>query len=187
LDSIEPAEFFVAPEKSTQVRFTVQVPPEGQAGYYACLVFDALLKDENKDAISSPFEIPVVLSIPPTQEFRGQIFEVEISAVAGKPAMVTAYFRNSGNVHVKPKGRVSLSILKQVQMPDDITYLGKTGYETAAQFNFEEVEQYVLPGEIRRMVAAHPGALARGKYTAEITIDYGGAEPAKLTKEFQLK
>jgi hypothetical protein len=177
----------VPPERSRQVRVTIQAPPEGEGGYYACLVFDALLNDEKKDVISSPFEIPVIMSIPPNQRFDGEISGSEVSAAAGQPALLTVYFRNLGNIHVKPKGKVSLAVLKQVPTTPDLIYVGKSGFEKMAEFTFEEVEQYVLPGEIRQMVAAYPGALGRGKYSAEITVDYGGAEPAKFTKEFQVK
>jgi hypothetical protein len=185
--SVEPVEFNVPPEKSTQVRFTLQAPAQGEGGYYACLVFDALLKDIKEDIISTPFEIPVITNIPPNQKLDAEIFNVEISAAAGKPALLTAYFRNSGNIHVKPKGKVSFNILREVKTTGDLTYIGKSGYEKVADFAFEEIDQYILPGEIRKMMAAYPGALEKGKYTAEIDINYGGAEPAKFAKEFQVK
>ena len=184
---LDPVTFSVAPEKSTQVKFTIKAPEEGEGGYYACLVFDALLKQEKKDAISTPFEIPVLMSMPPKQTFGGEVVDVEVSATAGRPGILTAYFRNRGNIHVKPKGTVTLSRFKQAPQTTDLTYVGKTGYEKVADFPFEEVEQYVLPGEVRKMVAAYAGALERGKYQAEITVQYGGAQPAKLTREFQVK
>jgi P pilus assembly chaperone PapD len=185
--SVEPTAFNVPPEKSTQVRFTLQAPAQGEGGYYACLVFDALLKDVKENIISTPFEIPVITNIPPNQKLSGEIPGIEISATAGKPALVTAYFKNSGNVHVKPQGKGSLTILRQVKPTGDITYVGKSGYEKIGELEFEEIDQYVLPGEIRKMMAAYPGALEKGKYTAEIDINYGGAETAKFSKEFQVK
>jgi hypothetical protein len=184
---LDPVTFSVAPERSAQVRFTIKAPEEGEGGYYACLVFDALLKESNQNVISTPFEIPVLMSIPPKQTYGGEVLDMEIEATAGKPGVLTAYFKNLGNIHVKPKGRVTISKFKAAPQTADLTYVGKTGYEKVVDFAFEDVDQYVLPQGVRKMVAAYAGALDRGKYQAEISITYGGAEPAKLVREFQIK
>ncbi len=184
---LDPVTFTVAPERSAQVRFTIKAPEEGEGGYYACLVFDALLKESNQNVISTPFEIPILMSIPPRQTYGGEVLDMEIQATSGKPGVITAYFRNLGNVHVKPKGRVTISKFKAAPQTADLTYVGKTGYEKVVDFPFEDVDQYVLPQGVRKMVAAYAGALDRGKYQAEVTVNYGGAEPAKLVREFQIK
>jgi len=185
--SLEPQNFTIAPEKRERVKFTLQVPTEGEGGYYACVVFDALLKGSKEGTISTPFQIPVIISVPPNLEKEGEIVDVQIKASAGKPALLTAYFKNTGNVHLKPKGKISLEVLKEIKPTGDIIYVGEPKYEKAGEFLFEEVEQYVLPGGIRKMEAGYPKALEAGKYLAEITIDYGGSEPVKFEKEFRVK
>ena len=185
--SLEPEAFALAPEKRGRVKLALWAPPEGEGGYYACVVFDALLKGSKEGAISTPFQIPVILSVPPNLDKEGEIVDLQIKASAGKPALVTAYFKNTGNIHLKPKGKISLEVLKEIKRTDDIIFMGKPKYEKVAEFLFEEVEQYVLPGGIRRMEAGYPGALEAGKYLAEITIDYGGSEPVKFQKGFRVK
>ena len=185
--SLEPQEFTLAPEKRERVKLTLQAPPQGEGGYYACVVFDALLKGSKEGAISTPFQIPVILSVPPNLDKEGEIVDLQIKASAGKPALLTAYFRNTGNVHLKPKGKISLMVLKEIKPTADFIYVGKPKYENVGELLLDEVEGYVLPGGTRKMEGGYPGALEAGKYLAEITIDYGGSAPIKFKKEFRIR
>ena len=185
--SLEPREFTVAPQKSEKVKFTIQVPNEGKGGYYACLVFDAISKGSKEGAISTPFQIPAIVSIPPNFDKEGEIVDLQVSASAGKPALLTAYFKNTGNIHLKPKGKITLEVLKEVKATGDIIYVGKPKYEKVGEIPFEEVNQYVLPGGVRKMETGYPGALEAGKYLAIVTIDYGGLAPTEFKKEFVVR
>ena len=150
------------------MKFTLRVPSGSEGGYYACVVFDALLKGKKEESITTPFEIPVIMSVPPKLDLKGEVSDLEVSASAGKAAAFTAYFKNTGNIHIKPKGIISLQVFKEVKTTGDVTYVGKAQWEKVAQFPFEDVSQYVLPGGIRKMEAGYAGALGAGKYTAEI-------------------
>lgn len=185
--AFEPEDFTIAPGKGETVKLTIQVPTQGAGGYYACLVFDALLKNSKEDAISTPFLVPLILSVPPDLDKKGEIVDLQIEASAGKPALIAAYFKNTGNIHLKLKGKVSLKLLKEFETTGDIKYIGKPEYEKVDELPFEEVEQYVLPDGIRMMEAGYPGALQAGKYLAEVTVDYEGSSPAKFEKEFTVK
>ena len=185
--SLEPQEFTIPPGKSERVKFTLQAPPEGQGGYYTCVVFDAILRGSKEDAISTPFQIPVLLSVPPDLDKEGEIVDVKVEASAGRPATVTALFKNTGNIHLKPRGRIDLKLLKQVKSIDDFVVLSKPEYEAVGGAYFEEVEQYVLPGGIRKMQAGYPEALEAGKYLAEVFIVCEGSKPIKFEKEFRVK
>jgi len=185
--ALEPAAFTIAPEKRGRAKLTLQAPPQGSGGYYACVVFEALLKGSKEAAISTPFQIPVIISVPPDLEKDGEVVKVEVAASAGKPATVVAVFENKGNTHVKPRGRIALSLLKEMESTDDFIIVSEPKYEELDEIPFEEVEQYVLPGSIRMMQAAYPAGLRAGKYLAEITVDYGGEKPAKVQKEFTVR
>ena len=185
--SLEPQEFILAPDKREQVKLTLQAPLEVEGGYYACVVFDALLKGSKEGTISTPFQIPVVVGIPPKFDNKGKIVEVEISALAGRPALVTSYFKNIGNIHLKPEGKIVFKVLKEIRSTDDFIIVSKPEYKDVGEVIFEAVEQYVLPGGIRKIEAGYPGGLEAGKYLAEVTISYGGSEPAKFEKEFTVK
>jgi len=185
--TLEPQEFAIAPEKSARVKLSLQAPSEGEGGYYVCVVFDAMLKGAKEDAISTPFQIPVLLTVPPNLDEQGEILDVKVEAAAGKPATVTALFRNTGNIHVKPGGRVALKLLKEAKSTGDFVVMSKPEYEEVGGSLFEEVEQYVLPGGVRKMQAGYPEALEAGKYVAEVVVGYGGSEPTKFEKEFRLR
>jgi len=185
--SLEPQEFTIAPDKREQVKLILQAPTEGEGGYYACVVFDALLKSSKEGAISTPFQIPVILSVPPNLDQKGEIVDLQMEASTGRPAVFTTYFKNTGNIHLKLKGKISLEVLKEIKPTGDIIYIGESKYEKVGELSFDEVEQYVLPDGIRKMEAGYPGALEAGKYLAEVTIDYGAPEPVKFKKEFRVK
>jgi len=185
--SLEPQEFSIPPGKRERVKFTLKAPTEGEGGYYACVVFETLLKSAKEGIISTPFQIPVVLSIPRNLEKNGEIVHFDISASPGKPAFITTFFKNTGNIHVKPKGKISLEFLRELKRRDDIVFMGEPKYEKLTELDFEKVGQYILPEGIRKMETIYPSAMEAGKYMAEITVDYGGAEPAKFKKEFTVK
>lgn len=185
--SLEPERLVVPPGRSNQVKFTMKVPSGKEGGYYACVVLDALLQGKKEGSISTPFEIPVIMSVPPKSDLKGEVSDLEVSASAGKFASFTVYFKNTGNIHLKPKGRISLQVFKEVKTTGDVTYVGKPQWEKVDQFPFEDVSQYVLPGGVRKMEAGYAGVLGTGKYSAEISIDYGGSAPATFKKEFKIK
>jgi len=185
--SLEPQEFTLAPEKRERVKLTVQAPTEGEGGYYACAVFDALLRGSKEGAITTPFQIPVFLSVPPNLDKEGEIVDLQIKASAGKPALLTGYFKNTGNIHLNPKGKIALKLVKEIKPTEDFIVVSLPEYEEVGEVPFEEVEGYVLPGGVRKMEAGYPEALEAGKYLAEVTIAYGGSALAKFKKEFEVK
>jgi hypothetical protein len=185
--TLEPQEFAIAPQRRNRVKLTFQAPSVGGGGYYACLVFDASLKSSKEGAISTPFQIPVIMSIPPDLDGKGEIVDVKLEAGAGSPVAARALFKNTGNVHVKPKGRIVLKLVKEIKSRDDLIIVGGPEYEEVGDFYFEEVEQWILPGGVRIMQAGSQQALKAGRYLADVTIDYGGSAPAKFRKEFTIK
>jgi hypothetical protein len=185
--SLDPQEFTIAAEGRKHVKLNLQAPAQGDGGYYACVVFDVLLKSSEKDAISTPFQIPVILSVPQNVEKKGKVVDLQIKTFPGMPSQFTAYFKNTGNIHLKPKGRVSFGVLREITNSGDIVYVGEPKYEKVGEFFFQEVEQYVLPGGTREMLGGCPKPLEAGKYLAVVTIDYGGSEPLIFKKEFNIK
>ena len=185
--SLEPQEFVIAPEKRQRLKFTLQTPSEGQGGYYACVVFDAVMKGSKEGVISTPFQIPVLLSVPPDLDEEGEILDVKVEASAGRPATVTALFKNTGSIHLKPRGRVVLKLLKKVKSTGDFVVLSQPEYEEVGGVPFEEVEQYVLPGGVRRMLAGYPEALEAGRYSAEVFVVSESSKLIKFEKEFRVK
>jgi hypothetical protein len=184
---IEPPHLTLPPRGRDQVKLTVQVPAEHFGGYYACLVLEASTSDSQKAPLATPFQIPIIISSPPNFEKKGEIVDIEVSAVANKPGIITARFKNTGNMHVKPRGRAVMKVLQVVQMPPGVTYAGEPKYENVGTIIFDEVKEFVLPEGISQIQGAFAGSLPAGNYLAEVLIDYGGKEPVKAEKKFILR
>jgi len=184
---IEPPDLTLPPRGRDQVKLTVQVPGEHFGGYYACLVLEASPSDSQKASLPTPFQIPLIISSPPNFEKKGEIVDIEVSAAANKPGIITARFKNTGNIHIKPRGRAVMKVLQEVQMPPGVTYAGEPKYENIGTIIFDEVKEFVLPEGISQIQGAFAGSLPSGNYLAEVLIDYGGKEPAKAEKKFILK
>jgi hypothetical protein len=120
-------------------------------------------------------------------DVKGEIVDVRLEQRAGKPAAAEALFKNTGNAHVKPKGSIVLKLLKEMKPTGDFIIVGESQYEQVGAFNFGEVEQWVLPGGVRRMEAGSQHILEAGTYSVEVSINYGGSAPAKFTKEFTVR
>jgi hypothetical protein len=151
------------------------------------VVLDALLGESEVGAISSPFYLPVILSVPPNLDRQGRIVDVKIEATAGKPATVRALFENTGNVHLNLKGIMIFKFLRQPKSTDKIIDVTPPEYVDVGSATFEEIGEPVLPGQTRMMQAGYPEALESGKYKVEVIVNYGGSAQASFEKEFRTK
>jgi hypothetical protein len=185
--NIEPLAFDLRPGGTRNVKLTIAGPKERSGGYYACLVFDASLKGAQGSPLATLFQIPILLNLPKGAEMNGEIAGINISASRDTPAMIEALFKNTGNTHVKPSGRLVLKILPKVTVPAGIEYAGEREYELVGESYFDRIDEFILPGGVRRMETTFPQKLSPGSYLAEIAIDYGGKSVAKFEKEFRIK
>ena len=120
-------------------------------------------------------------------KLNGQITRIDVTASRDKPTVIDALFQNSGNTHIKPKGKVVLKFQPKVALPAGVTYAGEQSYELFGEARLDTVSEFVLPGGVRRLEATFPDKLAPGKYLAEVIIDLGGKSQAKMEKEFVIK
>jgi hypothetical protein len=184
---LEPQSFAVPPGRSKNIKLVASIPRELSGGYYACLVFDAHTKGTQAAPLAAPFEIPILLSLPAGEELSGEISDVKVSASRNNPADIEVVFENTGNTHVKPKGKLVLKYLPPLVLPEGIEYAGERKYETVGEIDFSQIDEYVLPGEVRHLDATFPAKLPLGEYSAEITIRYGSDSVVKSEKKFQIK
>lgn len=184
---LDPTSFAVPPGKTKNIKLQASIPRELAGGYYACLVFDASTKGKAAAPLTAPFQIPILLNLPAGAELEGEVSQVEVSASRDSPADVTVLFKNTGNTHVKPKGKLVLKFLPPLILPEGIEYAGERKYEPVGETDFYQVEEFVLPGEERYLQTSFPAKLPPGQYIAEITVDYGGDTAIKSEKEFQIK
>jgi hypothetical protein len=184
---LEPRSFVVPPGKTKNIKLVASIPKELSGGYYACLVFDASTRGTEATPLAAPFEIPILFNLPTGAELKGEISQVEVSASRNNPADVEVLFENTGNTHVKPKGKLVLKFLPPLVLPEGIEYAGERKYQIVGETDFSEISEYVLPGEVRRLDVTFPAKLPLGEYLAEITIRYGGDSVAKSEKKFIIK
>lgn len=183
---LDPLFFDLGPGKVKNVKLTISAPKEDSGGYYACLLFEASLK-EAKQAPVVPYEIPILLNLPMGSKLNGQVTGIDVTASRDKPTLIEARFQNLGNTHVKPKGKVVLKFQPKVTLPAEVTYAGERNYELFGEAFFEPVNEFVLPGGVCRLEVTFPDKLTAGKYLAEVIIDFGGKSQAKMEKEFIVK
>ena len=185
--NLEPLAFDLRPGGTRNVKLTIAGPKEHSGGYYACLVFDASLKRAQGSSLATLFQIPILLNLPKGVELNGEIAGINVSASRNNPAVVEALFKNTGNTHVKPGGRLVLKIRPKVTLPEGIEYAGERKYELVGESYFDKIDEFILPGGVRRMETTFPQKLSPGSYLAEIVINYGGDSVAKFEKEFRIK
>ncbi|NIN00766.1 MAG: hypothetical protein GTO24_22600 [candidate division Zixibacteria bacterium] len=184
---VNPTSFALRPGQTKNVAVKVSVPRELAGGYYSCLVFEATTKGVQTSPLAAPFQIPILLNLPIGAELNVEISEINVSASPNNPAEVEVLFKNTGNTHVKPKGKLVLKVWPQAALPAGVEYAGDEEYQPVGEVPFASIEEFVLPGEIRRVGISYPERLPPGKYLAEIVINYGGHSPAESQKEFRIK
>ncbi|MFH1335315.1 MAG: hypothetical protein ABII96_02265, partial [Candidatus Zixiibacteriota bacterium] len=185
---LDPLFFDLGPRQIKNVKLIISAPKGDSGGYYACLLFEASLKKAKQSPVV-PYEIPILLNLPVGSKLNGQITRIDVTASRDKPTVIDALFQNSGNTHIKPKGKVVLKYQPKVVLPAGVTYTG-TGeqrYELFGEAPLEPVNEFVLPGGVRRLETTFPDKLAPGKYLAEVIIVLDGKSQAKMEKEFVIK
>src|SRR3990172_4862714 len=113
----------------------------------------------------------------------------EINFSKGSPPSLIAYFKNLGNIHFKPRGKVVIKNFVEIPPSEKqgVAYAGKSEYEKVGEFIFQEIKEFVLPDGVRKMETIFPSVFPPGKYLAEIDMEYGGNVLAKAQKAFIIK
>ena len=129
----------------------------------------------------------MTLTIPGKFEKKGEIEKIEVSAYREVPISVTIYFKNTGNIHLKPKGKVTLEVFRTPEEASGIQYIPGQEYEAIGQVTLEAPKKPVLPGSTRRIKADFLHRLPEGKYRVIVSLDYGGETTAEAIKEFTIQ
>ncbi|MGB2989070.1 MAG: hypothetical protein WBC98_03855 [Candidatus Zixiibacteriota bacterium] len=185
--NLKPLTFDLRPGGTKNVKLTISGPKGYSGGYYACLVFDASIKGAKETSLATLFQIPILLNLPKDVELNGEISGINISASRNSPATIQVLFKNTGNTHVKPSGKLVLKVRPKLALPEGIEYAGERKYEPVGESRFEQTDEFILPGGVRRMETSFQEKLSPGKYLAEVIINYGGNSVAKFEKEFRIK
>lgn len=183
--TLEPKEFEIGSGAKKTVKLEIKVPEAMPGGRYACIDMQALLASTKDTTLPTSFRIPILLSIPGKAEKKGEITKVEVSA--HNPPGFVVYFKNLGNIHLKPATKVELKFLPKVVSRRDLTYTGEPKAELVGIFGIKEPKVPVLPGGILKLEQDYEQLLSPGDYIATVTADYGGTEPAVFSQKFKIK
>ncbi len=183
--TVEPMDFELAPGATKTLKVVAKIPEVGPGGRYACITMEVALANAKDTILPSIFQIPCLLTIPGKAEKKGEIVKVEVSK--GNPPNFAVYFKNLGNIHLKPRIKVELAYLPKVTSGSDLTYIGEPKSEPVGTFGMKEPAFAVLPDGIIKLEQDYIRPLEPGNYTAVVTADYGGTEPTVFVQKFRVK
>jgi hypothetical protein len=185
--TIEPKQFEIPPGETKTLKLEVKVPEANPGGRYACIDWEALLADAKDTTIPTPLQVPVILTIPGLVEKKAEIVKVDIGT--GNPPRFSVYFKNLSGIHIKPKIKIELNYLTKAPSSGDMTYVGgrEPKPELIGTFGMKPLTIPVLPGGITKMEQDYEKKLDPGNYTAVVTADFGGTDPAVFIQKFQVK
>ncbi len=161
---VEPADFVLSPKSQEFVTFTITVPQNAEPGghYGAVLARTKMATGPGFTgaAISQRVGSVILLSVAGEvkEELKVSDFTVPYYSEYG-PINFSAKFENTGTIHVKPKGYITIT-----------DWLGRKVAD------LEIPERNVLPGAVRKIdIPWNTKWLLSGRYTATLHGSYGTA------------
>lgn len=165
MSRVQPAEFDLDPDRQMPVRVSVTVPGDARGGRYGAIVvapapvLQATGVRGTISVIVPKLAAKLLVPIRGTEVVQGELVDMLAAArLDGAGADIKAVFRNTGNVHVRTRGE--LTLLTRTGLS-----LGKMALDDAT----------VLPGGVREFRVAWTKPLDPGTYTVKITFDFGGS------------
>ncbi|MEO0104419.1 MAG: hypothetical protein ABIK63_07390 [candidate division WOR-3 bacterium] len=171
---LEEKEFVLKPKERKTIKLKFNIPKEeNSGGRYASLILNA-----SKEG--SP--LPITYQIPIFINFIGKAKEeikVEKIEVAGKaPVNFYIYLENLGDIHLKPKGTISINQRLITGAGEQVIKIG--------EYELKELKGYLLPKGKVKMFAEGPSRLKSGRYFIKVIINYGKDKELIFEKEFNL-
>lgn len=161
---IDPLDFVLAPGEQKMVSFTITVPQSAEpGGHYGSILASTRPLEGGPSSgagVASRVGALVLLSVTGqvSEGLTVKDFTAPLYSEYG-PINFSTRFENSGSVHVKPRGFITIT-----------NWLGQ---QTAV---LEIPQRNVLPNSIRKIeVPLNAKRLWAGKYTATLTVSYGSA------------
>lgn len=164
----------ILPNGSKALRVMFKIPEEAVGGNYAGLVFTPL--DAEKDSSMDPLVIPVLLSVTGKTERTAEIVE---SRFGSGPVAVDLRIKNTGNVHLTPKGS---GRLRRAKVSEPIT---AQDYEMVGEIRLAN-PGIVLPGETIDVSGSFIGQLQPGLYRVDVTLDCGDRCTLRRTETMRI-
>ncbi len=154
--TVNPREFDLAPNTSTQVRVSIDVPATA-IGEYSSIIFFATRPTRHAGgmSISERVASKIYEMVPDTVKISAQVDSISEKQLADGPHYLIG-MRNTGNAHVYMSGRVEVK--QGEKLVDRITLPSAMLVERSG----------------KRVIDAYGKKLAPGEYSAVAMVDYGG-------------
>ena len=166
--------FELEPQATKEVKVTISVPKEAEAGSHYAVVFAEIAtpKVEGETVVSVKAKVGclVLMTVSGESVAKGEIkgFKTDKNVYFSPLVKFTTRFENTGNVHVKPTGSIK------------ITTRGKQ----VTEIPVNEKLGNALPKSIRAFENTWESIFAFGRYKAEATLTYGDKEEIKADSTF---
>ena len=169
----------LAPNERREVKITLSVPPNAASGgYYGAIRFSPGTGENDKNvALSASVGSIFLVRVPGniTEKLSVESFGVAQGGHAGSlfssgPFTIETRFRNFGNIHVQPFGKIFVK-----------NFSGKIIDEI--EINNAQPRGSVLPASIRKFSNPVKSQKMFGKYTAEASFGYGSNGELLLAKK----
>lgn len=155
-------DFTIPPKGQTNVEFSITVPSDAEPGtHYGGLLFSAREAKEAAANITVVKKVGAIILVGAgNTNASGSIkqFRTSKKIYTVTPIQFGSTFKNTGNVHVQPKGQIAIRNL-----------FGKT----IGEAHINESAQFVLPGSTRTFESLFNNPWLIGRYTAELIMYYG--------------
>jgi len=178
--TITPSSFKLSPGEKKRLSVLVNVPEEEVGGRYANIVFDAVSIQNNPGTSQkTSSNVSFFLTIPGQLEEQARIVETKVlhQDESGHRKFIVS-FKNTGNIHLKPGGKILVKKIVNIEKKAEIEYVGEPVYEDAEEIAFNRVDGVVLPGGTRDLTAVYAEELLDGDYSVEAEVDYGDKKKA---------
>lgn len=181
--TITPSVVKLDPSKWAEVRITVAVPPEAHGGFFAVAFFEVtpppppgMEQQFLKAGVGLGARLGVLIEVrsrgkdnAPTDKLTVNSIDVNPST-ASEPLRVKVHATNTGDLMQKPTGIVALIESGSQRMR------GKVDLQ----------QLRMLPGQKGVLEGAYIGNLPPGKYTAVVTLNFGGNQISVARAEFTI-
>lgn len=159
--TLEPNEFTIRPNERKTLKINIQIPNANiQGEKYAQVVFN-IRKD---NSMPSVLTVPVYLTYQSEKREELKLEDIKISSV--HPYIFNTSLRNTGNVRLKPSGKIIVQSNKSPEMIGD-------NLVTIGEYALKEIKDFVLPDRNVYLQAEGPYRLPKGKYKLKAEIQYG--------------
>lgn len=159
--SVEPKNFTVGPKEQKFIDFIITVPenaePGGKYGSVLATIKGSIGEEITGATVAQKVGTLVLLTV--AGEVKEQVSVKEFSApnfLEKGPVNFNIRFENTGTVHVRPRGFVSI-----------------TDWRDKKVIDIEFPQKNVIPGAIRKVDAVFEKEWLFGKYTATLVGSYG--------------